>query len=971
VTARRQHLRRFIRTGLIATAVSLIAGFVVASTAQADPDPTQYGIDSVSSALSTTQAGAHPDFTSTINLKQTPDGFPYAGTKDVNVALPPGLIGNPTNFPTCPIAQFVASATAGNPSCPTDTQIGIVNLGLNLGCPGCVIALPLPLYNLPASESSPARLGFIAVVAPDIIDFKVRSDGDYGLTAVTKDATDFFPVVSIETTTWGVPSDPSHDALRMTVDESINCSFPCNSDNGSTRPSGLGPVPFMTNPTSCQPKAVGFDTTTYQLPGQHYTASAPLPDITGCTSVPFDPSIDLQPTSSSADSSSGLDVDLQQNQDGLNHPNTLAPAHLKKAVVTLPAGMALNPSAADGLGGCSESQIGLTSESPITFDTNDPTCPDSSKVGTAEITTPLLPDPIEGSLYLASQNDNPFHSLLSGYLVAQGQGVIIKLAGRFDLDPNTGQITATFDNNPQQPFSDLQLHFKGGSRGVLVTPPNCGTYQIDSKLVPWSAADPNNPTPTEVKDLTSSFDVTTGPGGGPCPNYTDPSKFTPGFSAGTTVPLAGSGTGFALKVSRADGQQSLKQIHVDLPPGVVAKLAGVPRCTQAQITPGVGGSTNCPAGSQIGVVNIGAGAGSTPFFLKNQPVYLTDGYNGAPYGIAIDSHAVAGPLDLGHVVVRSTLNVDPDDAQVHIDSENLPWILKGIPLHIRSVAVNINRPGFMLNPTNCNPMSVTGTVTGGGANFNAPADDTVKPVSDQFQVGGCGGLGFSPHLGGTILNGTQGIHRSDHPNLQFNLGYTPGDANVSSVAVTLPQSMQIDQANLGNICSETQLATNECAGRNTVGTASARTPLLDSTLSGPVYAVSGSGGLPKLAVILHGPPADPVHLLVRGITDTVGARIRNTFPLVPDTPITDFTLTLNGGPTGYLVNNSNICGASSSKHKKKGRKASAAKKRKKKSAGAALTADAFFTAQNGDTLSQSVPISAQCPKAKKSKKSKH
>jgi hypothetical protein len=327
-------------------------------------------------------------------------------------------------------------------------------------------------------------------------------------------------------------------------------------------------------------------------------------------------------------------------------------------------------------------------------------------------------------------------------------------------------------------------------------------------------------------------------------------------------------------------------------------------------------------------------------------------------------------FDLGHVVIRSTLNVDPDDAQVHIDSEQLPSIIKGIPLHIRSIAVDVNKPGFMLNPTNCDPMAVTGTVTGGGADFNAPGDDTVKPVSTPFQVAGCGGLPFSPHLSGQILNGKDGIHRSDHPNLQFKLAYTPGDANIAAVGVLLPQSFQIDQANLGNICSETQLATQECAGRNPVGTASATTPLLGSTLSGPVYAVSGSGGLPKLAVILHGPPADPVKLLVRGITSTVGARILNTFPLVPDAPVSNFQLTLNGGSTGYLVNNTNVCGASSSKHKK-GKKASAAKKRKKKSASAALTADAFFTAQDGDTRSQSVPISAQCPKAKTGKKSAH
>jgi hypothetical protein len=341
--------------------------------------------------------------------------------------------------------------------------------------------------------------------------------------------------------------------------------------------------------------------------------------------------------------------------------------------------------------------------------------------------------------------------------------------------------------------------------------------------------------------------------------------------------------------------------------------------------------------------------------------------------LAIVTPAVAGPFDLGNVVIRTALFVDQDDAQLHAVSDPIPTILDGIPLHIRDIRVVMNRPDFTLNPTNCNAMQVTGSVTGAGVSLTNPADDSSAPISDHFQVSGCGALGFSPHLAGSILNGAQGIHRSDHPNLQFNLGYTPGDANLASVSVLLPQSFQIDQANLGNICSETQLVQNECAGRNTVGTAQATTPILDTPLSGPVYAVSGSGGLPKLALILHGPPSMPIKLVVRGITSTVGARIANTFPLVPDAPVSNFQLTLNGGPAGYLVNNTNVCGTSTSKHKKKGRKASTVKKRKKKKgkkASSLLTADASYVAQDGDTLSQKVPITASCPKAKKSKKSK-
>ncbi|MBO0746712.1 MAG: hypothetical protein J2O47_00090 [Acidimicrobiaceae bacterium] len=954
-------IRRPLLLAAFLAAAALCLAALVAPLARADF--SDFDFASTSASLSTQQAGAHPDVTTSFTLNGDPsdvDGVgqphPWGSLRNLHVQLPAGMTGNPQAFPKCSAAVFLGATNVffGGPDvgqCPTDSQIGIASPGLWQFFPSGL--LPEPLYNLDSPGGDVvARLGFYAVGFPIYIDIRIDPERGNALTASVVNAPSAAFLTSTITTIWGVPTDSSHDTQRFTPVDAINCFGQC----GPPVPSGLGRTAFMTNPTSCGPKQVGFGADSY--PGFSATpTSASLGDITGCQSVPFSPSISLQPTTQQADSSSGMDVHIHVPQDGLANPNGLGSAHLKRAVVTLPEGMALNPSAADGLQGCTEAQIGLLSEGPpATFDASTPSCANGSVVGTATIDTPVLDDPIPGRLYLADPDDNPFHSLLTGYLVAQGEGVLLKIPGRFDRDPQTGRITATFDDNPQQPFTDLDLHFKGGARGVLVTPPSCGTYQIDSELSPWSAADPDNPTPAETKDLTTTFDVASGPGGGPCPDYTDPARFTPGFSAGTTVPLAGSGTGFALKVTRPDGQQSLKQIHLDLPPGVVAKLAGVPRCAQSQITPGIDGQANCPAGSQIGTVNVGAGAGSTPFFLTDQPVYLTDGYNGAPYGIAIDTHALAGPFDLGHVVVRSTLNVDKDDAQVHIDSEQLPSILQGIPLHIRSVSVNVDKPGFMQNPTNCNPMTVTGTVTGGGEDFADPADDTVKPVSDRFQVGGCGGLGFSPKLSGTILNGAQGIHRSDHPNLSFHLAPTAGDANLASVAVTLPQAFQIDQANLGNICSETELATNECAGRNTVGTASATTPLLASTLSGPVYAVSGSGGLPKLAVILNGPAADPVHLLVRGITTTVGARLANTFPLVPDTPVSAFDLTLNGGPAGYLVNNTNVCGK-----KKKTKKG-------KRFVRTPLRADALFTAQDGDTLSQSVPISAQCPKAKKSSK---
>jgi hypothetical protein len=883
--------------------------------------------------LPDTQAGDHPyELTTRIDLANefriSPEGglatFGPASAEDVrdlSVDLPLGFVGSALATPTCTLSQLSSSN-----GCPPDTQVG----HLRSDPEGSADGVDSGIFNLVPEHGVAAEFGYIdALQGSHVLYARVVPGPEGYVLQVT-----------------------SPDVPQVTLTDVVTTFFgnPAAKDG-----SGNTPVAMFTNPAHCdgQPLTTTMRMDSWQHPGSFnpdgtpdltdpnwVSATSDSPPVTGCNQLHFDPTISVQPDSTSADSPSGLDVEIKVPQT--TDPDTLATPPLKKGVVTLPQGVSVNPAAADGLGACSPAQIDLASAS-------EPTCPDSSKVGTVQLQSPLLPGTLTGSIFLATQNDNPFNSLLAGYIVVDDPttGVVIKIPGNLTPDPDTGQITGVFDNNPQFPFSDLKLHFFGGNRGELATPQSCGTYQTTSELTPWSAPDSGPPaTPSD------SFQITSGPGGAPCPDLTDPNQFTPGFNAGTISPQAGAFSPFGLKVTRPDGQQFLKKIDVTLPLGLTAKLAGIPRCPQSQITPGVGGSTNCDPASQVGTVNVGAGAGTSPFFLKQQPVYLTEGYGGAPFGLAIDTHALAGPFDLGHVVIRSKLEVDPQTAQVSTDTEALPDILQGIPLRIRSIALTMDHPAFTLNPTSCNPQTVTGQITGGGADFQNPADDTVKQVTDHFQVTGCGGLGFNPRLTGTILNGRSGIHRSDHPNLSFHLTETPGDANIASVAVTLPQAFQIDQANLGNICSETELATTKCAGRNAVGTATATTPLLDKPLSGPVYAVSGSGGLPKLAVILDG----EINFLLRGITTTQGAQLQNTFPAAPDAPVSSFDLTLNGGPTGYLVNNRNVCGKRVKRHGHK------------RFVKTPLNAAALFTAQDGDTLSQSVPISAQCPKAKKGRR---
>jgi len=891
-----------------------IVGAIAAATALTAPPVAMgagdgYEFSSASASLSTAQAGAHPDLVTQFSFPTVPGEATtaVAHTKEVQISLPPGLVGNPAPFPQCPMAEFSEEgATAASPGvCPQDSQVGTVLVTTNL------TAFPVlePLYNLPPSSdgSSVARLGFIGLVDPFIIDLNVRSGSDYGITADVQ-GTGAVTLTNATTTIWGVPADPSHDPDRFTPQTALVCTLHLPTCP-APQPSGLAPTAFLTNSTSCGPEQVGFSAQSFENPGVLVSATAPLADITGCGNLPFAPTLTAQPTTTAAASPSGIDVDLSIPQDGLTSATSLGTADLKNAVVTLPPGLTLNPAAADGLGACSEAEIGLTSDSPISFNTADPTCPDASKVGTVQITTPVLADPLEGSLYLADQSANPFHTLLAGYLVAKGNGVIIKLAGRFDLNPQTGQITATFNNNPQLPFSDLKLHFEAGDRGVLATPTACGTYPITSQLTPWSGGPAVN--------SSNTFSITSG-----CA----PSAFSPTFTAGTQDPQAGRYSPFVLSFRRSATEQNLTGLSVQLPPGILAKLAGVQECSDAKLAAAAANTgaqelanSSCPAGSQVGTVTTGVGVGPNPLILQGT-AYLTGSYKGAPYGLAVVVPAKAGPFDLGTVVVRQALFIDPETAQVTAVSDPFPTILDGIPLDIQRIDVDLNRPGFTVNPTSCDPMNVTATVTGAppggpvtvdtqGAGFSTAAAITAN-VSSHFQVGGCQDIGFSPKLK-IALTGKGKTKGGDHPTLTATLTDPTGQANILSAKVALPLSLALDPNNSNNVCLyATAQAVHGgavgCPDNTIVGTAAAVTPLLDQPLTGNVYLVQGirtnAQGqqvktLPSLLVPLRG----QIALDLRAQTSVSGGKLVTTFPTIPDAAVSKFTLKINGGKKGLLV----------------------------------------------------------------------
>lgn len=860
----------------------------------------KFGIESVAAELSTHQAGDHPDFTTTVAVKTNPalppdeTGRypPYADTRDVKVVLPPGLLANLNAVNTCSAIQFASAVIAPETGgCPFSSQVGIGTVHARLAT-----AFTVPVYRVETSgEDTVARLGFYVSAVPAFIEAHVRSDSDYGVTAEATGLSSISDFQSAKVTLWGVPGDISHDTQRLTIAESV---IELKTESPSRR-FGRAPEPFMTNPTNCgEQLKVDFEVDSYQEPGLFHKASAPLGEITGCPKLDFEPSFSLVPTNREAAAPSGADARLTIPQN--EAVNGLATSQLRGAEVKLPEGVTVAAGAADGLQACSEEQVGFGKIEPAH-------CPDASKIATAEIDSPSLERPIQGAVYQRTPEPG---RLTRAWLVADELGVHVKIPGEFQLDPTTGRITSLFLDTPRVPVRQFKLHFKGGARGVLATPAKCGTYQTEYKLTPWSgnaAAEGQAP---------MTFDQHCGTGG-----------FSPKLTAGTVNPSAGDFSTLVTDLSSESGEQNLAGLSVSLPPGVLAKLAGVGVCPDAAAATG-----NCPAASQIGTTTVATGPGPSPLWIP-QPgkdptaVYLAGPYKGGPLSLVVRTPAQAGPFDLGVVVVRAAIRVDPETAQVTAVSDPLPQILEGIPIIYRTVHVEVNRPNFTLNPTSCDPMAVKGTATSvlGGTGS----------LTSRFQVGNCVRLGFKPKLALKLKGGTK---RSAHPALRATLTMPKRGANIARSVVGLPHSEFLDQGHIRTICTRVQFAADRCPAASIYGHARAITPLLDNPLEGSVYLRSSSNPLPDLVADLRG----QIHVVLVGRIDSKKGGIRTTFAAVPDAPVSKFVLEMKGGTKGLLVNSTNLCAR-------------------------ANRADVRFDGQNGKTADSTPVLANSCAKKRQGK----
>jgi hypothetical protein len=893
----------------------------------ADSHPYQYTTSFAVNTITEAPGSGHPLVAAEGNLRE------------IEVKLPPGLVGNPTSIERCTGQQFNTQlgVEAAN-ECPDSSAVGLAVVQQLEGDAGSGGAAATPIYNLVPPKGMPAQFGFRVLDAPFYINTILRSDGDYGITAYLENVTEAKRATASRVTFWGTPWDKSHDTQR---------GF-CGSAQKGSCPAPGTPRPFLRLPSSCgKPLLSAFSFETWAQPSASAARSFEEPAPTACNQPDFGPTIEAKPSTNVADAPAGLHVDLHLPQKANDDPAGLAEADLKDATVTLPPGLSVNPSSANGLGACSLAQIGYQGieEGKPSFSTEPANCPDASKIGTVQIDTPLVDHPISGSLFLAKQGENPFASLLALYIAVDDPiaGVVIKLPGKVETDPVTGQIANVFEQNPQLPFEDLKVDLFNGAKAPLRTPQTCGesasvpSFTTTTSLGPWTAPEGATAHPTD------SFALVQDPTGGPCAATTAQLPNAPGFEAGTANPLAGAYSPFILKLSRQDGSQELKGLNVTLPPGLIARLAGTTECSPAGVAqaqsrnkPGDGAleqaSPSCPAASQLGTVTVGAGAGPSPFYATGK-AYLAGPYKGAPLSMLIITPAVAGPFDLGSVAVRAALNVDPESTKVTVVSDPIPTIVQGIPLDVRSIAVKVDKPDFILNPTSCEVKSLTAeaiSVTGNVAN-----------LQNRFQVGGCSNLGFKPSLSLKLKGGTK---RGDHPALSATLTYPTKGAysNIAKAQVALPHSEFLDTTHIKTICTRVQFAASTCPKAAIYGFAKAITPLLDKPLEGPVYLRSSSHPLPDLVADLNG----QIHVVLAGRVDSIHGGTRNTFEAVPDAPVTKFTLSLPAGKKGLMQNSTDICKGS---HK--------------------ATAD--FTAHNGKTLRLKPELQAKCPKSKPRKHQKH
>jgi hypothetical protein len=855
------------------------------------------------------EAGSHP-----VSLDLSV-GFNQAGAlsdgdlRDLSFELPPGLIENPTAVPVCSQAGFHSprsnpleesgngEASRSGESCPDRTQVGTLTLHSSHGGGE---TRSFGLFNLQPPPGAPSELGASPYGVPIVFVPAIRqAAGEYGLTLQARGVSQTLSIEGLSLSVWGTPWSLLHNEQRG------NCLNEAEPQFGWAkcsvgRPAKNPATAYLTMPTSCgAPLPFTATARAWEQPAPAPRALS-APALEGCESLAFEPSPSARLSDPRASSPSGYEFAIDVDTAGVRDPDLRAPTPVRTAVIALPEGVTINPSVGSGLGVCTTAQY----EAETAASPPGAGCPNESKIGDFTVQSPIVSGTLEGgSVFLAAPHDNAFDSLIAIYLVAKSiqRGILVKVAGQLAADPQTGRLIATFDRLPQLPYSQLRIHFREGQRSPLATPPACGPISTGADLTPWRDADLN-------RHFILPEAISAGIGGGPCPAGLAP--FLPRASGGTLSSHAGSYSPFYLHLTRTDAEQEITSYSATLPPGLLGKIAAVPYCPDSAIAAAALRSgvaereaPSCPAASLIGHTTAGYGVGPVLTYAPGN-LYLAGPYRGSQFSVVAIDSALVGPFDLGVVIVRSAIRIDPITAQASIDAtgtDPIPHIIDGIPIHLRDIRAYIDRPGFTLNPTSCAPSTLSSALNGSGVRFGDPADDTLATATVPFQAFDCRSLGFRPKLSLVLKGGTR---RGRHPALNVVVRPRAGDANIASSQVTLPASLFLDQAHIDTVCTRRQFAADACPAGSVYGHVRAFTPLLDRPLEGPAYLRSSDNTLPDLVFALR---ERGIEVDVTGRVDAVRGAIRGTFPAIPDAPVTKFVLHLRGGRRGLLVAAANLC----------------------------------------------------------------
>jgi hypothetical protein len=871
------------------------------------------------------EAGAHPNwgFTQFIIASKSPGETPVGELRAVRVDLPTGLSVNPGATARCPLATFEAAASG----CSAESAVGKSQVTVSLPPLGTAVPPAAPLtevtvYNVEPKSGEAARFGLELAGKEVFLEGDVDWSSDYH-EGFTIHVPEVLPealggLLGLLTGESGlilknrlVFNGRAGDGTFLTIPST--CLGPAYAPDWVEGEAPNGPAGTVYSTLLEAASAAEEAESGYTFPQSAAPAlESPIPPGTepdGCATIPYQPTVQVDPNTPQTNSPSGASVtvsvphllpDFGAEEDEQDSSDT------KAAQVTLPVGMGINPSAAAGLKTCTDAEFGKGSRNPIE-------CPAESRIGTARIESPPLQDSgspqpeeiLEGPVFVAQQlsrdpaSGQEYRVFVDA--VSNRYGIDVRLVGNVRADPATGQLSTSFEETPQVPFTHIELSFDGGDHAVLSSPPTCGPNHATTELTPWSG----NAAATPAAD----FALSTDPAGGECPKTMAERPFSPSFSAIPSTTKAGAFTHFSLHVDRVDGQQELKAADVTLPPGLTGKLAGIPYCPEPALASAAAragseeaASSSCPSQSLVGSATVSAGTGSSPFQIGGN-VFLAGPYHGAPLSLAVITPATAGPFDLGTVVVRVALFLDPETAEIRAQSDPIPDVFGGAQLSIRSVAIDVDRDGFTLNPTSCGPLSTSGTLSGGGSDPTNPAAFSSFAVSAPFQTSECEALKFRPKLYTKLFGGRKTTKRNQHPRLRAILVARPGDANIARAALTLPHSEFLDQSHIGTICTRVELAAANCPARSVYGYATAQTPLLEDELKGPVYLVSSEHELPDLLADLHG----QVNVRLRGVISSVKGRLKTVFPMVPDVPVSKFVLNMQGGKKGLLVNSRDLC----------------------------------------------------------------